>query len=123
MKLSAILFVSVCIGTVPVQLFNNLGYKKGYEEHLLFVKNQTFSINSFPIENIKTVVANGVRFTLHTTQGQQGFKQDVRPEGITFRAKGDTLFITSKDGEYNERNHFETYFRTVSTFNTFKCQR
>lgn len=113
MKPSNILFILFCAGTLLVQLFTNLGYKKGYEEHLLFAKNQVFPINNFPIENIKVVVAKGVRFTLHLTKNQQGFKQDVRLEGITFRSQGDTLFITSKDGKYNERHYFETYFHIV----------
>lgn len=113
MKPSTILFILFCVGTLVVQLLTNLGYRKGYEEHLLFVKNQVFPINDFPIENIKVVVATGVRFTLYSTANQQGFKQDVRPEGIRFTAKGDTLFISSKDGKYNERNYFETYFRSV----------
>jgi hypothetical protein len=115
MKPSTILFILFCAGTLVVQLFTNLGYRKGYEEHLLFVKNQVFPINDFPIENIKVVVATGVRFTLYSTANQQGFKQDVRPEGIRFTAKGDTLFISSKEGKYNERNYFETYFRSIPT--------
>lgn len=115
MKPSNILFVIFCVSTILVQIFNNLGYRKGYEEHLLFVKNQVFPINDFPLKNIKVVVANGVRFTLNVTENQQGFKQDVRPEGISFKAKGDTLFIASKDGKYNERNYFQTYFRSVPT--------
>ncbi|MEI7586469.1 hypothetical protein [Runella sp.] len=113
MKPSTILFIIFCAGTLLVQLFTNLGYRKGYEEHLLFVKNHVFPINAFPLEHIKVVVAKGVRFTLYLTKNQQGFKQDVRPEGITFKAQGDTLFISSKDGKYNERNYFETYFRSV----------
>lgn len=113
MKPSTILFILFCAGTLLVQLFTNLGYRKGYEEHLLFVKNQVFPINAFPLENIKVVVAKGVRFTLYLTKKQQGFKQDVRPEGITFKAQGDTLFISSKDGKYDELNYFETYFRSV----------
>jgi len=113
MKPSTILFIIFCAGTLLVQLFTNLGYRKGYEEHLLFVKNHVFPINAFPLEKIKVVVANGVRFTLYLTKNQQGFKQDVRHEGITFKAQGDTLFISSKDGKYNERHYFETYFRSV----------
>lgn len=113
MKPSNILFTFFCACTLLVQLFTNLGYRKGYEKHLLFVKNQVFPINAFPLENIKVVVAQGVRFTVNLTKNQQGFKQDVRLEGITFKAQGDTLFITSKDGKYNERHYFETYFHIV----------
>ncbi|AEI47059.1 hypothetical protein [Runella slithyformis] len=115
MKLSTVLFVIFCAGTLLVQVLVNLGFKKGYQEHLLFVKNQVFPINDFPLENIKVVVAKGVRFTLYVTKSQQGFKQDVRSEGITFTAQGDTLFISSKEGKYNERNYFETYFHAVPT--------
>jgi hypothetical protein len=115
MKLSTVLFVIFCAGTLLVQVLVSLGFKKGYEEHLLFVKKQVFPINDFPLENIKVVVANGVRFTMYLTKSQQGFKQDVRPEGITFKAQGDTLFISSKEGQYNERNYFETYFHRVPT--------
>lgn len=113
MKLSNILFAIFCAGTLAVQVLVNLGFKKGYEEHLFFVKNQVFPINDFPLENIKVVIAKGVRFTLYLTKNQQGFKQDVRPEGITFKAQGDTLFISSKDGKHHERNYFETYFHDV----------
>lgn len=115
MKLSTVLFIVFCAGTLLVQVLVNLGFKKGYEEHLLFVKNQVFPINDFPLENIKVVIAKGVRFTLYVTPNQQGFKQDVRPEGITFKAQGDTLFISSKDGKHYDRNHFETYFHGVPT--------
>jgi hypothetical protein len=110
MKPSTLLFIFFCTGTFFVQLFNNLGYRKGYKEHLLFVKNQVFPINAFPLKNIKVVIAKGVRFTLYLTEHQEGFKQDVRPDGITFKAQGDTLFISSKDGKYNRHSHFETYF-------------
>ncbi|RDB05677.1 hypothetical protein [Runella aurantiaca] len=113
MKLSNILFAIFCSGTLAVQVLVNLGFKKGYEEHLLFVKNQVFPINDFPLENIKVVIAKGVRFTLYLAKNQQGFKQDVRPEGVTFKAQGDTLFISSKDGKYHERNYFETYFHDI----------
>jgi hypothetical protein len=114
MKLSNILFLSFCAGTLLVQFFLNLGYKESYEEHLAFVKDQAFKVNAFPSENIKVVLARGVRFTIHSTQKQQGFKQDVRPAGISFAMHGDTLVITSKDGE-NKYEDFATYFKQIPT--------
>lgn len=114
MKLSNVLLLSLCVGTLLVQIFLNLGYQKPYEAHLAFVKNQSFKVNSFPSENIKVVLARGVRFTVHSTQKQQGFIQDVRPFGITFAMKGDTLLINAKN-DGNKNDYFEVYFKQIPT--------
>ena len=113
MKTSTLLFVVLCVGTVLVQIFLNLGYRAPYEVHLSFLKNQNFPINSFPAENIKAVLAKGVRFTMYQTNKKQGFRQEVRALGISFTMQGGTLVIASKDGKYDEKNYFETYFFNI----------
>ena len=114
MKPSNILFLSLCVGTLLVQFFLNLGYQKPYQDHLAFAKNQAVVLNAFPSENIKVVLARGLRFTMYGNQKQQGFRQDVRPEGISFTMKGDTLLITAKS-KSNRYDYFKAYFKQMPT--------
>ena len=114
MKLSNLLFMSLCAGTLLVQFFLNLGYQKPYQDHLAFAKNQGAKVNAFPSENIKIVLARGLTFTVYGNQKQQGFTKNTREAGVSFAMKGDTLLITPNKG-IPENSFYTLYFKQIPT--------
>ena len=114
MKLSNLLFMSLCVGTLLVQFFLNLGYQKPYQEHLAFAKNQGAKVTAFPSEDIKVVLARGLTFTVYGSQKQQGFTKDTREAGVSFAMKGDTLLITPNKG-VPQNTYYKFYFRQIPT--------